>query len=257
MPEINKANLGKQSPDITPTKGSSTYGLTGRGLVGWINNDISPLSKDYKVCIHSVSLKTTVVAALQEQVTFRITSEWDSFLPLGDFNLANQVSQLAGYSPITKFSTRRIWKGTSPIALNLKLRFQSVVDTKREVMDPYLALMSMILPGEGAEIGKTGIKIPFIKPPGPGPFYSKTAQKVGGKKVAGFKGGDKISVGIGRFFFLPSVIVREVVPVFDMRVDEFGQPISAEITVVLETYEILTKADMKKAFASGGNSQMV
>lgn len=269
MSELNKANLGRSTKIALPKRrGNQAYLSKSMTVSGWVDNDVDPLSRFYKVCINSSNLNTTVVAALQEQVTFRITSEWDSFIPIGNFKLANVLMQMGGHTPVTKFSTRRIWKATSPITLNLKLKFQTVTDTLKNVIQPYMALMQMILPGEGEALNASMLpgmgsvnflkkkSVSFLTPPGPGPFYSKSGPTVGGKTITGLRGGDNISIGIGRFLFLNRVIIREVVPVFDTKMDENGWPVSAEISVVVETYEVMTKGDMFKAFNHGGNSKM-
>lgn len=268
MAEQNKANLGKVTSKIS-SKGKNVFdnsgGKKGGGptYVGWISNDLTELSNFYKIYINSQALGVTVVALLEDKVTFRITSDWESFIPIGDMKLANVGAQLLGFTPITKLATRRIWKGTSPVTLNLKLNFQMVKDAEVDVIAPYRALMQMVLPGEGGSLtvktpffGKKTIKSPFLIAPGPGPFYASQAKKFGLGSVKGLRGGDEISISIGKFLFLKRVIIREIVPVFDNRLDENGWPISVEISIVIETHEIMTKTTMSNAFKAGADSSL-
>jgi hypothetical protein len=119
-------------------------------------------------------------------------------------------------------------------------------------------LMMMAAPSEIAG------PLPFLAPPGPSPFslegtaiYNWLEKHQGNKYFRAIKHvaehlgeGDIISVRVGDFITFPSVIVKDVNPVFNTRMDTTGKPISAVVTIVIQTYEILTRQAIQKAVFS-------
>lgn len=239
--------------------------------VGWIHSDGMKLADEYKIKITSrgSSPPVMVVGAMQEKTGFRITSDWEPFVPIGGLTqLANATTQfVSGRALVSRFSSRRSWKGTTPVTINLELKFESVEHTHRNVVAPVLALMQMALPGAGV----------LLKPPGPDPFRLpekvksaiRTAGEVSadllstvGIKSTGLKnmqfrdersGGDWITVEIGKYLKFESVIVKSVNPVFDTKMStDGGYPISANVGVEIETYEILTKESLYSSFKTKG-----
>ena len=68
-----------------------------------------------------------------------------------------------------------------------------------------------------------------------------------------FGSGDNVTIYIGSYLVFEKVVIKEVNPVFDTRVTREGWPISAEVSVVFETYEILTKEVLlDKVFQKAG-----
>jgi hypothetical protein len=238
---------------------------------GWTDDsaDIYPVPKAYRVIVASSALNVKVIGVLQEKTQFTITSEWGSFIPIGGLqNTSNQMAQLfGGRTLMTKWMSRRIWKGTSPISILLDFHFQSITDTKKNVIYPTQALMAMCLPstasvdlkfnvlGKSADLGS----LPLLKAPGPSPFEWKDAADAvkgmgAGQALPGLQGGDKISLSIGKHLFFNSVIVKRVTPIFDTKMDKEGWPISSNVSVEFETYEVITKEDLDDIFFSGGGS---
>lgn len=235
-------------------------------LVGMISSDGSQdLPDQYKVRITSSFLNTTVVAYLQDQTSFRITSEWEPFLPMAVSGVANQLSQLVtGHSLVSRFMTRRIWKGTSPVEISLTLQFRALTSAYTDVVQPVKSLMQMALPSSADPITIGRFKLPFLSPPGPDPYSGEAVNQQALASVSDSdrqtiqsivretKAGDLISIHIGTFLQFHSVIVREVNPVFDQMMDEHGNPLSASVTMVFETYEILTKEQVDGTSGSPG-----
>lgn len=251
---------------------SSTGGKSFK-KVGWVHPDSSPLPEEYLIKITSSGLNppTMVVAMMQEKVGFQVTSDWEPFIPIGGLTqMANAATQLAtGKSLVSRFTSRRIWKGTSPVKISLGLKFESVENTYTDVVAPVLALMQMALPFSGDRIRIGNVSLPLLAPPGPDPFRlsgSGEIQKVvrkagtGTAKVltqAGVRGkeagGDWIDVQIGKYLKFSSVIIQSVSPVFDTRLSaDGGYPISAEVNVNIETYEIMTKEALADSFTRMG-----
>ena len=53
---------------------------------------------------------------------------------------------------------------------------------------------------------------------------------------------------LGKFLRFDDVIVREVETAFHTKMDMFGDPISADTTIVFETYEIPTTQSLGSAY---------
>jgi hypothetical protein len=205
---------------------------------------------------------------MQDKTSFRVTGEWEPFIPNVVQGVLNQVSQmLFKQALISRYTSRRIWKGTSPISITLNLSFNSINDTYNNVVEPVLRLLQMASPSEAGALSKY---LPVLTPPGPSPFQtddpsqSSTAPSTGGilgavasdvqKAVNAvnqqpvvqaarnwLNAGDNIYIAIGSYLFFSNVIVKEVQPTFDTAIDINGYPIRSTVSVTFETYEIPTK----------------
>jgi hypothetical protein len=98
--------------------------------------------------------------------------------------------------------------------------------------------------------------LPLLSPPGPSPFSwegilssRKPVNELNiSSIVEGTKGGDRIILQLGKFLNFDDVIIREVSTAYHIKMDTFGDPISADINVVLETYEIPTVQTLSRAY---------
>jgi hypothetical protein len=199
----------------------------------------------------------TIWAWLQDQFVFNVTSEWTDIASM-DSGPIGDVFQLAtGRTLASTLSTRRKWKGSSPIHLELKLKFEAIDDVRKEVILPCLYLQSLVLPYGGEATGLTGGILEgeqfFLRPPGPNPFYIPGAENFaalpGGARQA-VSQGQKITVDIGGgFIVFDSVIITSVTVVFESRMSITG-PVGATATVQFQTYEMLTKERIKEAYNS-------
>jgi len=238
---------------------STGSGIKIGGSSGAISNDGNAIPSAYMIKISSQSMGHTVTAVLQQEIGLRTSSEWETFLPIGNITQAvNSLSQsIFGVSLQTRFSTRRIWKGTSPLEISLTFKFESIDNTYRNVVLPCEALMMMAspysIPGP----------LPFLAPPGPSPFkVTGLANAVASNPLTrGAAGaarfieehigeGDNIIINLGDFLEFSSVIIKDVQPVFSARMDTNGLPISATCTIVFESYEIMTRSAIQKAFVN-------
>lgn len=219
----------------------------------------------YLVRISSIRSLATVVAPMQEDIMLRVESRWAPFIPTSILSAANAGVQVvtAGHkSLITKASTRRIWQGSSPMVLSLKLKFEAVSDPIREVMEPVRILGSIALPAENNTVSNNASfqafvnKLPFLGPPGPSPFKitglletnKGTKQNDIATALDSLQGGDRIMIEFGQCLTFYNVIVREVSPAIPLKFDPDGNFISAVVNVVFETYEMMTAESFSEAF---------
>jgi hypothetical protein len=249
---------GKSYAD--PSVSVSSYLPTSHKVVGQ-RFDGDRLSDAYVIKVRSKALKYTVIAFMQDKIGVRVGSNWEPFLPLGTVGKVAQDAFQALFKKalVTRFTSRRIWRGTSPIEMNLTFNFQAIDDPYNEVVLPAQVLMQMCLPGEGERFANT---IPLLTPPGPSPYkigggneevidYNRVNANKSSKDniQSGLKylgKGDEIDIKIGNFMHYKSVIIKDVQPVFDTRMHKSGYPIGAEVNIVFETYEIMTKEALEK-----------
>lgn len=240
------AATGKQS---TPVK---NVGVSNHTELGYTSHtgDGSLIPPEYLVTINSTGLGVSVIGAMQDKLDMSVMSEWQPFVP-GIPQILNVPTQIVfGRSLVSTFSSRRIWSGNSPLTMNLTLAFEAIDDAYINVVAPAMALVRMASPGD-ERISKNPVAGSFgaimqqaeraaglqasefyLIPPGPSPQDPSK--------------GDVISVQIGTAFTFDSVIIHSPKPSWDFsRVDENGWPGRVEVSLAIETYEIMTKRRIK------------
>ena len=189
----------------------------------------------------------TVFGFLQEKVVLTAGSDWKGITQLipdewqKGLNAINTGAQVAGRSFISTISTRRVWSGSHPIGIRMKLKFEAYKDVKREVIMPCMALQGLTLPrgGGGGAVSNTV----FFIPPGPNPFNWSTEGQEDMERA------ENIELSIGGFLTFPSVIIKDVNVTFENRMSISG-PIGAEVDLTIETYQMPTRENLMKFVGS-------
>jgi len=228
--------------------------------------DGTKLPNEYLVSITSYRAKATITGILQENMMIGIESIWEPFIPTemyGSVDTAVQAISGGKWSLITKATSRRKWKGSTPLEISLVLKFRAVEDAFKEVVEPCRILQSLALPSEGKDaaglstIADIKKAIPFLAPPGPTPFttedlLNQDAGTIRGVKqdaiLQGLRGGDLIILRFGRFLNLFNVILKSARINFVPRFDIKGNPIAADATLIFESYEIMTAESLAFAY---------
>jgi hypothetical protein len=242
---------------------------------GYIAADGKSIPEEYLVRITSYKHNATIIAPLQEDIALRVESRWEPFIPTSMLARANILTQAVTSSErsfITQATSRRIWMGSSPMVISLRLRFEAVQDPFAEVVEPSRLLQSIAVPSDpstntsdSGEVGKSlqagnywdvVSKLPGLQPPGPTPFSWDNL--LSGQKAyptmsrsdveSSLRGGDFIMIEVGRFLTFWNVIVRENTVNFKVKFDPNGDPISSEVEVVFETYEMPTVEGLRKSY---------
>jgi len=268
--------MSKWNKNTKTSGGKKTHAFTEYGYLP----DGDSVPADYLARITSIRNKASVVGLLQEDISMRVESRWDPFIPTAILAKGNMLAQLisevggGGGGPkslITKAASRRLWVGTTPMTLSLKLKFEAINDSFKDVVEPCRILQSLALPSEsGEDATATGVTtayesggigaalelLPLLTPPGPSPFSLEgvlTSRKPIDELnitsiIEGSKGGDRIMLQLGKFLRFDDVIVKEVSTAYHIKMDMFGDPISADISLIFETYEIPTVQSLEKAY---------
>ncbi len=263
--------LGKTVFKDTKTTGAAP-GLSARFTkVGYVP-DGKRLPSEFLVTITSFRARTTIVGIIQDPIMLGVESVWEPFIPTEVYGPADTLIQTltaSKWSLVTKATSRRKWKGSTPLEISLPLKFHAVDDPFLEVVEPCRILQSLALPSEGKDaqnlrnLSDAKKAIPFLAPPGPTPFTSedllnRSLSKINKTKeekiLRGLRGGDLIVVKFGRFLTLFNVILKSARVEFHPRFDVRGNPISATANLVFESYEILTSESLAASYTKGSLS---
>lgn len=219
---------------------------------GYVPDMTGGVPPQYIVTIQNAS-NWVVKAILQEGLSFSTSSKWEPFISPSFSESANMIGQLFHVSLVPRWASRRIWKGTEPLTIQLKLKFEAINNAWSEVVRPCKRLQQMVLPStlQG--------KIPLIVPPGPWPFSfnddiikNYSASHIGAEFNTFFGVGDVIMIRIGRLIRFSNVIVSEVQVNMAPKLTVDGHPISSDVIITFQTYEIMTKDAMEDAYMSKG-----
>jgi len=212
--------------------------------VGIPQSQINAKNSKYMVMVTS-SNQPPITAFLQDKFSFNVSSDWtDSAAMSGLFATASDIFQAGfGKTLMNTMASRRKWRGSSPVSITMKLKFEAFGDVKREVIEPCQLLQGLALPSGGVSAGEEQF---FLNPPGPNPFYLEGLANAFGQ-YAPFGKGDEIGITIGDFIYFNSVIISSVEVVFESRMSKDG-PIGAEATIQFQTYEMLTKEKLKTSY---------
>lgn len=223
------------------------------GPIGYMGHDVG---EEYIVTIYINSpplyvrggIKTAnknrreviVRTVMQEKFEMSTEAQWS---PMTAATLITRFGREAlsvfNRSNVNRWVTRRIWQGTSPLDFTLNLRFEAEYDAEREVLMPCQELHRITLPFTGQK--KLGSW--FLSPPGPAP-------------VQWWETGEIIDVTIGNFLQIQKAVVKDVRISFNPKFQVGGTPLSANVNIHFQTFEIQTKEslDTEVYIKSGASS---
>jgi len=243
----------------------------GRKVVGFNETAFQYVDQKYRVVIENTHWR--VNAWLQDDFEFKVGSHWDSLISIPGLNelakvgegiINSGVKAATGATLHNVAMTRRKWTGSDPLQATLKLKFRTYDNADKEVLQACQALQSMCLPAEmELNLGKlyNGPVPGFLIPPGPNEMYIAKGADKGLGKVFGNsdqaaqsfgRSGDIISIDLfNGGFYLDMVVINDVTVKFDSKMTEKG-PVAAEVTVNLQSYEVLTKQKLGKVYNNLG-----
>lgn len=271
---------GKASDVVTGVANYSTHTNSDRLYFGYGGTDIKD---EYLVTIidnrpssyvKSGNLPRYIIikAPIQDKITTRTTSTWSpisgaSFVS----SIYNTLAQITtGRSLVSRFASRRIWSGTSPIDFTLNLKFEAINDTNKEVMQPILELQRMCLPysghgvsandavsGADASILKKISNVTsefFLAPPGPEAFSIKGAAFGSNRDLLNNE--ELITILIGKTLTLKKVIIKDIVIDRAPKFEKGGNTISAIASVNFQTFEIITKETIDSIYTGSSANEI-
>lgn len=250
--------LAMQASIANITASTAAVALSGevpRGPLGYLGKDVG---EEYIVTITDnrpelytptgVSRRKTMAqpvvikALLQEKISLTTEAEWSPLTAASIVrDVGREVGGWLGRSLVSKFLTRRIWRGTSPLDFTLNLRFEAETDAQREVLSPCKELHRMVLPYRGSK----ALGAQFLSPPGPYiGDYAKGGESFWNNPSSTFGRGEIIDIQIGGLMLIKRVIVKKVTVEYHPRFAKGGAPMGANVSINFQTFEILTKESL-------------
>ena len=179
------------------------------------------------------------------------------------------AANFAGFTTLNKLWTARVWSTPSFLSLDLPILLNAYSDTKKEIVQPLVTLLSLCAPSEGAG--------GLLVPPGPSPALAiaeklgqvvndTASQLTGGNGVTGdtngmagkmLADGEAFYVEIGNFFRAYPMIVTNANSNFDnLFEDGSGNPINVDFVLSVESYFAITREDLIRWFGLSGDRQL-
>ena len=225
---------------------------------GYDNDIQGSVPPEYIVVVRSTKWGWVVRGVMKEGFVMGANSKWSPLVPQSLSNLINIGTQVVtGKALASKWATRRIWTGTSPLSLIVNIEFNAVNNEFVEVVRPCLRLEQMALPSVPQTTPggiAAGNYIPLMSPPGPSPFaeiqgiqavFGSAGSSVGlGGLFTG--GGDRIQIKIGKFLDFDNVIISQVGITYANKMTQGGYPIQSLANINFETYEMMTVEELAK-----------
>ena len=165
-----------------------------------------------------------------------------------DQKASSLVGNITGMGTLSKWLTMSVWVSGSGMNLTIPMVFRAFDDPVLDVNDKIVQLMMMCAPGSTSTLGT------LIAP---GPTIASIAAKKAGADLSNTAlSGEIITVTLGNFITLPSVIIDSVDVNCDNMYDANGQPISATVNVSIQTPMVLTKQDIVQLFNKNSFKQV-
>lgn len=215
----------------------------------------------YKFRIHNKANTIAFTGFIPPDFGFELSSNWTS--PFGDTSLMGLGQDklpgaagaamgtvqsgltLGGASSFAKIFSAKKWSGPSYLTLNLPVFLDAYTDTRTEVVENIVSLLSLCAPSE-----KGGILVP----PGPAPIneiagsaINSVNQATGSDIQNPVDDSESFTVDIGNFFSMSPCVVDSVSANFDnVWEDGTGNPISVDFILNVSSYFAVTREDLKK-----------
>lgn len=179
-----------------------------------------------------------IITDIPEQLTFGVSSEWDSRLPYSlssiidsaTAGIGGRIVDSIGWNGQNQFLSYQMWMGTTPVEIPLTLNFDHESDALVDVYEPISKLMALQFPINTWDIGG-GI----LFPPGP---------------LRGGQEGDSdysIHIKVGRMMHFLNCIMVSGNETLDSRLDKNGFPISGQVECTFRTSMVYGHIDWLKA----------
>lgn len=224
--------------------------------------DVISVNDMYKLRIYNASKTIEFSGYIPPDFSISLQAAWTA--PYGDTSLGEKAQEkipgasgainsiqrtinFGGASSILKVMSAKRWTQPSYLQLDLPIFLDAYSDSKKEVVENLVRLLSLCAPSESAG----GLLIA----PGPSPFKQVANEavnqydRVTGQSSAEFDDPEAFTVDIGNFFSMKPAVVDSVGANFDnVFEDKTGNPISCDFVLQVTSYFAVTREDLMKWF---------
>jgi hypothetical protein len=227
-PQVNMTDIAKS---LTVPLGNSDANTNVPYTGGYAQNP------NYKLIITHHGKNERVTAYLPEQFNFRIQNDWEPFLASGAgalvgnvLDVVNSGLNIAGRSINIKALSALIWKRAEPLQFSFNLQFDSRVSAEKDVKEPTERLIRFASPSRA---GSSGVSSLLLNAPGP---------TIGNPN-------NRISLCVGRFFLIDSVVIPSVEITYYTSAEENGDFTAADAEVSFLSWYTPDADDIMKYFS--------
>lgn len=249
----------------------------------------------YKVFVVAQEQKILVDAWLPEQVGLDVSASYEAPFAQGLASVApasiGNLAKFLGLSLTTQAFTIQVWQGGTYVEFVLTLVFQAERGGALDVMKPIKDLLKLTMPKDpydGGLLEAPGPRLSLEKLKNNGlenvtnvagssakvllgattALFGDTGQKmVQLKKDAGEAARpvsraifnsveNNISLYVGQFLYLPSVVITDVSPTFDVIIGADKNPMKASVNVTFRTFYTLTDKDIEIIFPAATDAEL-
>ena len=242
---------------------------------------------NYKVFVVATDQKILVDAWLPETIGMDVSASYDAPLAqglLGSLPAIGSLAKFVGLALTTQAFTIQVWQGGTYIDFTFPLIFQAENNSARDVMKPIKDLLKLTMPKDpynGGLLEAPGPRLSLDRLASNGLENVTNIAGAGistlwdtGKQVAtgnlgqaliGIKSKaaavaqptssaiwnaveNNISLYVGKFLYLPAVVVTDVSPTFDVQIGPDNNPMKATVNVTFRTFYTLTDKDIEVIF---------
>lgn len=173
-----------------------------------------------------------------EEISLKISSRFDSLIKSESNDLMSLISNLNTPfknlgSGVSSVSGYQVWKSTEPISFSAEIAFYMKTSGLKDVVKPIQELTSLVVPI------KTKEALTLIAP---GPTIRDALASQGidtsGSAWGALRSKGNLTLRIGRFIYLKSVILTSAEPTFSLSVDSEGYPITGKVRLEVSTIDI-------------------
>ena len=200
-------------------------------------------------------MRLQVLAQTPEEIGIQIDNEWEALVANGaipgtDFQgsgalaagltAARAYRQASGIKVANQGLTSQVWRGTSPLEIQLPLLLNARADAFQDVVVPIRNLIQLASPfsvGVGGRPGTRTLLDTIIHAPGP-----TILDAIEGRR------GNNIRVSIGRLLTIDSVVITSLQFDIKNRMTRQGHPVEADVNVVLRTHYTYLRDDYNAIF---------
>jgi len=195
-----------------------------------------------------LSAEKDIKLIVDEDISLNISSTYAPLVPANQNTLLSLISgsfTFFGQSVSTgqfKQQGLQIWKSTEPVSFTVTAQLLSQSNSQLEVVEPVKTLIKLTLPElRSKKNGDTGWG---LLPPGPNITNIITEEQqeaLNSLPILNLKESRGVlGIQIGRYMRFNNVVITKAVPTFSGLVDEYGGPISCQLSLDFVTTEIAT-----------------
>lgn len=187
------------------------------------------------------------IGNLPERYHIEMSSSWSSPFAKSDYSsiartalgdkagsLVQTLSDISGISTKTKQASIQVWESSSPIGFSFDIILRAKNNTRTEIRDQHMKLLKLVAPSESHD----GLMLRQ-----PGPSALDAISKHFGQKSR------NISLEIGTYLLLESVVVKSVSTDMSSMCDKDGIPIELTVNVAVESvFSCFTEQDITQMF---------